>query len=197
MCLILNLVYLVSQASQLDTAIQVKTHFRINCRFSLPFSCIVFKVPSHSKAWLFWSLSRPFPPALLSAQLIYHKRSTFVNTFFEVFFTFFDAFLHFRTLFSAVLGSFVFLPTSWGSCQFLPQYCAWMPFLALSSFRVFVEKSAEGALCSPGVDCFTGRNCCCSRRSCRHCIRRCCRSACGIRSRHCPYPRRPRRSRTG
>ena len=103
------------------TAIQAKTHFRINCRFSLPFSCIVFKVPSHSSTWLFWSPKFPFPPALLSAQLIYHILTPFVNTFFQVFFAFFDVFWHFRTLIALFLLMFVFLSTSCGSSHFQPQ----------------------------------------------------------------------------
>ena len=77
------------------TAIQAKTHFRINCRFSLPFSCIVFKVPSHSS-----ELSNPvtFAPVLARSP----ERSINIphpilhcQHLFSLFFKFFSLFLAF------------------------------------------------------------------------------------------------------
>ena len=65
---------------------QIKTHSRINCRFS-SYLCIVFKV-----------LRPPEPPfqALSRERLIILSQPPdFVNTFFKVFFTFFEVFLFF------------------------------------------------------------------------------------------------------
>ena len=113
MCLILNLVYLVSLPKQLPR-FQVKTHFRINCRF------VRFHFPvSFSRSLP--SRSAPQRAAFLERLNIITQSKPIVNTFFEVFLSFFESFFKYRLIPTACCRSFAFLSTSCTLYRILPQ----------------------------------------------------------------------------
>ena len=146
MCLILNLVYLVSQASQPATAIQVKTLFRINCRFSFQNSVSFSRSLSPGELGLSGKKSYHFRLPLSGALLYYHTPYPSVNTFFTLFFAFFRLFFKSET--SAFLpdGTFGFGSVScvcaaWNvlfRASFpMPYHCRFLFFFCFSTETVF------------------------------------------------------------
>ena len=140
MCLILNLVYLVSQASRPATAIQVKTLFRINCRFSFQNSVSFSRSLCPGDLGLSGKISYHFRLPLSGALLYYHTPHPSVNTFFTLFSAFFRLFFKSET--SAFLpdGTFGFGSRCCVFSCFIPQISV---FLLSALFAEYKKKTVS------------------------------------------------------
>ena len=141
MCLILNLVYLVSQASRPATAIQVKTLFRINCRFSFQNSVSFSRSLCPGDLGLSGKISYHFRLPLSGALLYYHTAHPHVNTFFAIFFAFFRLFFSSETSAFPPLGMFGFKSRCCVFSLSVPQISVFLP---LTHFAEYKKKTVSG-----------------------------------------------------